>query len=208
MARGTAYIIGAGDFCGLGLFPRTGDILIAADGGYNHLNKAGIQPDLLIGDMDSIKKVPLCIPRLSYPAKKDDTDMALCLDVALRLGYRRFKLYGALGGRMDHSLANLQLLADLAKKGHQARIIDHNAIVYAVYNGSLALPPLESGRTVSVFSWGDRADGVTLKGLTYALKDATLTNTKPLGVSNEARGKPINISVDSGILIVVVKSRP
>lgn len=207
MARGTAYIIGAGNFCTIGFKPGPGDIIIAADGGFDRLNRAGIRPHLLIGDMDSIQTVPPGIARLRFPAHKDDTDLALAIKAARRLGYERFKLYGALGGRLDHTLANLQLLADLAQTGCQARVIDQDVIIYAVHEGTLTLPPIETDRTISVFSWTNQTQGVTLKGLAYSLFNATLANTKPLGVSNAARGKPINISVKSGTLMVMLANR-
>lgn len=207
MARGTAYIVGAGNFCARGFNPGPGDIIIAADGGFDRLNRAGIRPHLLIGDMDSIRALPPGIARLRFPAHKDDTDMALAIKAARSMGFERFKLYGALGGRLDHTLANVQLLADLAQTGCQARIIDQDVIICAVHDGTLTLPPIETGRTISVFSWTNLSLGVNLKGLAYPLMNAALTNTKPLGVSNAARGKPMKISVKSGTLMVMLANR-
>ena len=207
MNQATAYIIGAGEVSFTGFHPGPRDLVIAADGGYDALDQAGIRPHLLLGDMDSIKALPMHIPRMRFPVKKDETDMALAIRVAQQRGFRRFKLYGALGGRLDHTLANLQLLGSLARQGMQARMVDRRAVFFAVSNGSLVLPPLRQGTTVSVFAWGGDAAGVTLKGLAFPLYNAQLNAFMPLGVSNVARGMPIRISVSSGVLLVTVSLR-
>jgi len=207
MNQATAYIVGAGEVCFTGFHPGPRDLVIAADGGYDALDQAGIRPHLLLGDMDSIRALPMDIPRLRFPVKKDETDMALAIQVAQQRGFRRFKLYGALGGRLDHTLANLQLLGSLARQGMQARMVDRRAVFFAVSNGSLVLPPLRQGTTVSVFAWGGDAAGVTLKGLAFPLYNAQLKAFMPLGVSNVARGMPVRISVASGVLLVTVSLR-
>lgn len=207
MKQRTAYIIGAGEVCFTGFHPGPHDLVIAADGGYDALHEAGIRPHLLLGDMDSIKALPTDIPRLRFPARKDETDMALAIKVAQQRGFRRFKLYGALGGRLDHTLANLQLLGSLAHQGMQARIVDRRAVLFAVCKRTLVLPPLRQGTTVSVFAWGGDAAGVTLKGLAFPLYNAQLEAFMPLGVSNVAKGMPIRISVSSGVLLVTVSLR-
>ena len=200
----TAYLIGAGAMSPLGFHPGPGDLVIAADGGYDALVRLGARPHLLLGDMDSLISRPRGIPVLRFPARKDETDMALAIQVARQRGYRRFKLYGALGGRLDHSLGNLHLLASLARQGLAARMVSGDALVFALYNTSLRLPPLQEGTKVSVFAWGGEARGVTLKGLAYPLYNAQLDVFMPLGVSNEARGMPVTIRVRDGLLLVVV----
>ena len=204
MSKATAYITGAGDFCSAGFHPKAGDFVIAADGGYDALCKAGFRPDLVLGDMDSIAGLPAEVARLRFPASKDMTDMALCIRLAKGRGYRRFKLYGALGGRLDHSIANLQLLANIAREGMYGSIIAPDSIIYAVCNGSLALPPIKRGSTISVFSWGETAQGVSLRGLRYTLHNAQLHSFEPLGVSNESSRKPVRITVNCGVLLVVI----
>ena len=204
MSRATAYITGAGDFCSAGFHPKAGDFVIAADGGYDALSKAGFRPDLILGDMDSIAGLPARVAGLRFPASKDMTDMALCIRLAKGRGYRRFKLYGALGGRLDHSIANLQLLANIAREGMDGSIIAPDTLIYAVCNGSLALAPIKKGSTISVFSWGEAAQGVSLRGLKYPLHNAQLHSFEPLGVSNESSGNPVRITVNAGVVLVVI----
>ena len=101
----TCYIVGAGDFYGE-LSPRDGDIIIAADGGYDTLKKLGIEPDLLLGDMDSLTEVPRALEKLVYPVRKDETDTHLAYLEGVRRGYTDFVIYGGVGGRDDHTFAN------------------------------------------------------------------------------------------------------
>lgn len=205
MAIHTAYITGAGDFCKSGFHSKAGDLVIAADGGHEALFKTGVRPHLVLGDMDSISSHPTGVALLRFPREKDETDIALGLRLARGRGYRRFKLYGALGGRMDHSLANLQLLAGLARAGLTGRIIAPGLVVYSIHNGALALPAIGKGGLVSVFAFGGAAEGVSLQGLKYPLVNAHLDAFEPLGISNEALGLPIKISVQAGTLLAFVR---
>ncbi|MGI6725725.1 MAG: thiamine diphosphokinase [Christensenellales bacterium] len=202
----TAFIVGAGDFCKSGLRPRPGDMVIAADGGYRALARAGIRPDLVLGDMDSLACPPRGIPLLRFPQRKDLTDMALAIRLAKNRGCTRFKLYGALGGRLDHAVANLQLLSSLAREGLRGVIIGRNMIIHALSAGQLSLPPLREGKSVSVLCWGEPATGVTLRGLSYPLRDAVLNAFEPLGVSNAATGRPIHISTRTGVVLVFLQT--
>lgn len=208
MAQGTAYIIGAGDFSVRGLLPGPGDMLIAADGGFDSLHAFGIKPHVVLGDMDSITRLPKGVARLRFPEKKDLTDMALALAFAKARGFRHFRLYGATGGRLDHSLANLQTLAGLAKEGLDGMIVAPQATIYALSNGTRHFPPLRAGTVVSVFCQGDEALGVTLRGLKYPLTEARLDPFTPLGVSNEAVGQPFSVTVRQGVLLIMLGASP
>jgi len=198
------YLIGAGSFTLRGLYPKDGDYVIAADDGYTALNTAGMTPDLLVGDFDSLKDIPDNIPRKIYSPEKDETDMALALAEGMARGYRTFRLYGASGGRDDHTYANLQLLCAASRQGCDCKMVCVKYDVYAVTNGTLNLPALKQGTIVSVFCHGDRAEDVTLQGLKYPLNDVVLTGDRPLGVSNEATGESASVSVGSGTLLVYV----
>lgn len=157
-----------------------------------------------MGDMDSITGLPGGIASLRFPRSKDLTDMALAIRLLQARGYRRFKLYGALGGRIDQSLANFHLLAGISREGMRGIIIAPELTALSVSNGLLKLPPLSKGTLVSVFAWGGLAKGVTLKGLRYPLDEAAIDPFTPLGVSNEAKGGPVKVLVRSGTLIVTV----
>lgn len=202
MRSGTCHIVGAGAFCARGLHPKTGDLLLAADGGLRALQALGLRPHLLLGDMDSLRAPARGIPTLRFPRHKDDTDMALAVKLALSRGFRRFALYGAAGGRQDHFQANLQLMAGLAARRCQVRLVARDFTVHAVCNGTLTLPGLARGQTVSVFCAGSHASGVTLRGLRYEISDARLRGDDPLGVSNRAAGGSAVIAVRSGTLLV------
>lgn len=208
MSKGTAYIVGAGDFTARGLVPGPRDLLIAADGGYDSLRRLGIRPHLLLGDMDSITGPAKGVARLRFPPEKDLTDMALAIRLARARGYRRFKLFGATGGRMDHSLANLQSLAGLAKEGLRGSIIAPEHSFYALANGVLRFPPVRAGTVVSVFCLGPRAEGVSIQGLKYPLDNVPLDPFVPLGVSNETTGEAFRLSVREGVLIVMLGVSP
>ena len=198
------YLVGAGAFSLRGLYPKSKDIVIAADDGYTSLKAAGISPDLLVGDFDSLTDIPEDIPKKAYSPQKDDTDLALAMAEGIAQGYRTFRMYGASGGRGDHTFANLQLLGGASKQGFHCTMICPSCDVYAVTNGTLALGKLAKGTIVSVFCHGEQANGVTLRGLKYPLNDATLTCDKPLGISNEAMGDTASVSVQNGTLLVYV----
>lgn len=200
----TAYIAGAGDFTRRGFHPNRSDIVIAADGGFEALNRAGIRPSIILGDMDSIGSLPGGIARLRFPKKKDLTDLTLAARFARARGFTRVKLYGATGGRIDHSLANFQLLAGLSRLGTRCVIMAPGFTMFALTDRSLFLPPLPRGTLVSVFCHGENVSGVSLSGLKYPLSNADLSPFEPLGVSNEALGQPIHIRVLKGTLLVTV----
>ena len=222
------YIAGAGEFNG-SVLPRSGDYVIAADGGYLELMSRGITPDLVVGDFDSLGSTPAHPNIIHSPAEKDDTDMMLAVKQGLSRGFRRFVVNGGLGGRLDHTLANIQILVYLAKREAQGVMVGRDMCATAISNGTARFLPGASGY-ISVFSAGGEASGaaggeasgaaggeaedtarceaggaavgVTLTGLKYPLENATLTCDYPLGVSNEFTGAPAEITVRAGTLII------
>lgn len=195
------FIVGAGAFSER-FAPDAADLVIAADGGYEHLSRAGIRVDLLLGDFDSIGQVPSGVPIQRHPIEKDDTDMMLAVKLGLDRGFRQFVLMGALGGRLDHTLANTQALCYLARRGARAFLVGEGAVLCAVTDGQLRIPAGPEGY-ISVFSSGDTATGVALEGLKYPLDGATLTMDVPLGASNQFTGRDALIRVRSGTLLVL-----
>ena len=174
--------------------------VIAADGGYKKLCALGITPDNTVGDLDSLGERPEGDFRL-LPHKKDVTDMFEAVQIGIENGCSEFHLYGGTGGRPDHTLANIQLLAMLSQKGMSAYLYGRDHVYTCVTNGSIVLPAQKSGY-VSVFSHSDVCMGVTIKGLMYELEDGELKNDFALGVSNEFIGKETVISVKSGTLCI------
>lgn len=197
----TCVIFNAGDFDGLLEPIGTGDFLLAADGGLVHMQRLGLTPDGVLGDFDSLGYVPE--NARIFPVEKDDTDSMLAVRQGLKLGYRRFLLYGSLDGpRLDHTVANFQTLQFLADHGAQGWLVGAAYLVTVLKNGSLRFGSQTDG-IISVFCMGADARGVTLKGLQYPLENAVLTAGFPLGVSNHFTGRESVISVEDGSLLIL-----
>lgn len=178
-----------------------GDYIIAADGGYSHVQKLGLEPDCVLGDFDSLGYVP--DQAKLFPVEKDDTDAMLAVRRGLSLGFDRFLLYGSLDGpRLDHTVANFQTLLFLSDNGAQGYLIGRDYIVTAIKNDTLTFPENAEG-ILSVFCMGEDAKGVTLENLKYPLKDGTLSAGFPLGVSNHFTGKPATVTVAEGKLLLL-----
>lgn len=196
------YIVGAGDAAGTKITPEPGSLVIAADGGFSTLFSLGIKADLIIGDFDSIGDVPKDGCVVSHPPEKDDTDMLLAVKEGLKLGYRVFSLLGGTGGRLDHTMANIQTLSFIAENGAIGFLCGGGAVVTALRDGKLIFTPGRHG-FLSVFCVGDKAEGVFLRGLKYQLTDAELTYSMPIGVSNEFTGSESSVEVRRGGLVVL-----
>lgn len=197
------FIIGAGAVDpALRLMPHPGDLLIAADGGLSCVERMGLTPHLVVGDFDSLGKYPDLPNTIVLPREKDITDTHAAISLGLERGYRRFALYGGTGGRLAHTLANLQLLDGLARQGCRGFLIGDGTVATAVHNGALDLPAGMQGY-LSVFCSSGTADGVSLTGLKYELSNAQLTGNFPLGVSNEFVGTNAHVQVENGTLLVL-----
>lgn len=201
---GICYVIGAGDFSSGKIERREEDYVIAGDGGFRHCQQRGIYPDLVVGDFDSLGYRPQHPHVLAVKPEKDETDMRLAVREGIRRGFRSFRLYGGTGGRLSHTMANIQLLAELAGQRMEAVLVGDHCRIWVIKEGSLSFSGEESG-FLSVFSLGDRAAGVTLTNLKYPLFGAVLTKDFALGVSNEFIGKPACVSVECGTLLVIAE---
>lgn len=203
MDKKRCYIMGAGDYTD-SILPDENDYVIAADGGYAALLALGVEPNLVIGDFDSLGEEPNHPNIIRSSSIKDDTDMMLAVRQGLKLGYTAFVLNGGVGSRLDHTYANIQTLVYLAENNARGILAGKNLSITAIKDGKLMFNPSgEHDRTVSVFSFNGKAEGVTLEGVKYPLKDAALTNSFPLGVSNEFTGDKASIEVKNGILIIM-----
>ncbi len=200
------YIFGAApisDYEYISIKPLSGDYVICADGGYRHARALGIKADAVIGDFDSSDK-PEDEFVIEYPSKKDDTDTMLAVKTGLAAGYKRFKIYGALGGRFDHSVANVSALFYLNMHGAKGALIDDKNIVYSLCGESSIIIPKQNESKISLLPFSDRVTGITSENLVYPLNNAVLTNSFPLGVSNDFAGMSAKISIKSGSMIIVV----
>lgn len=178
--------------------------VIAVDAGLKHLESIGRTPDMALGDFDSLGYVPQGMRVARFSANKNKSDMDLALERARNMRYDEIFVYGALGGRLDHTLANLQLFAKYSEKGAIVNAIGvSEAATYVTGPDTYEMPAQESG-TISVFSMSDEAKGVFERGLAYELDDASLSNRTSLGLSNEFIGEPVLIGVESGTIVVIV----
>lgn len=202
---GVCYIVGAGDCIVLDIEKKNDDLIIAADGGYRYLHEAGIKPDIVIGDFDSLGTVPDGENVIKLNPVKDITDMHAAAQIGIEKGYTEFHIYGACGGRIDHTVANIQLIVYLVQENMKAIIHDGKTEITAICNGFVSFPKEYKG-FVSVFSHSDKCIDVNIKGLKYTLENATLSNNFPLGVSNEFIGCENEITIGKGTALIVINS--
>ncbi len=209
-------IISAGNFTPLEIPLEEGDLCIACDAGLIYAQQMGILPDLIVGDFDSLSESgPMAVATLKEIAendpdrivklnvRKDDTDTIKAIKIALEKGYKKFYLYGALGGsRIDHSLANIQSLLFIKHNGGRGYIMDADKMLMIAENETIKFHRGNSGY-LSIFALSEKAKGVTLKGLMYTLENGNLTNDFPLGVSNEfIIDEEAEITVEEGTLLI------
>lgn len=193
----------AGEDGELSFLPAQGDFIICCDAGYTAAKRRGITPDLLIGDFDSYHEpLPDTIETVRFPVEKDDTDSMLALREGLKRGYKQFVILFALGGRLDHTLANLQSLSFLEEHGASGMIVGPCDTVQLLTNGTLSIPRRD-GYTFSIFAFCGAAMGVNLKGMQYPLHEATITEAFPIGLGNHIIEPVASVSVSNGTLLVV-----
>ena len=199
-----ALIVLGGDAPGVGLLKTCAaeaDFSIAADRGLEAFDAAGIEPDMLIGDMDSVSPNVLARyeSRLSADRLnciKDDTDGEYALNLALEKGATEITLLGALGGRLDHALANLMMVVRAARHGAWAEIRSEGVCIVRV-NGSYTL----AGSTISLLPLGT-ARGVSIRGCYYLIDDYTLESDSSRGMSNVVTADEAVITVREGDLLL------
>ncbi|MBO4509983.1 MAG: thiamine diphosphokinase [Lachnospiraceae bacterium] len=199
---GKCYIVGAGENFGLNFNPKENDYVIAADAGYRYLEQAGITPDMVVGDFDTLKYVPDHPNIVQLKPEKDITDTWEAVTKGFEKGYKEFHLYACMGGRVEHSIANFQLLSHIAEEGGRGYLYDDRSILTVIKDSEIVFEARKKG-FISVFSLTDNSIGVDICGLKYEVNNAELTNSFPLGVSNEFIGKPSKISVKNGTLLIV-----
>lgn len=211
MSRGfSCALVGAAPFERDHFLAERFDEVIAVDGGFSSLRDAGVLPGAAIGDFDSLGFVPQNLETEVHPTMKDESDLALALSWAQRRGHEAVAVYGALGSRLDHTVATFQALTHAAKCGMRVVAVGEGSLVVALSAGArnaLELPADASG-TLSVFAATDCARGVCERGLLYEVEDACFTNDSTLGLSNEFKGAAATISLEEGVLLVFLPLMP
>ena len=177
-----------------------GDMIICADSGYNHAVKMRLNASVVVGDFDSIGKIPTDIKTIQYPARKNQTDTEIALEHSRKMGFKNFLLVAATGSRLDHTLTNILLLKDCLDRGEKAEIVDeHNKIT--ITNSEARLHET-AGSIVSLIPLSD-CYGVTTSNLEYPLYDATLYMGKGLGISNIMIESNALVTVRKGLLLII-----
>lgn len=200
----SCWIFGGAPFCGSVSLPDDAYIIVA-DSGYNTVKQLGFTPDLTLGDFDSLKEKPVCGEIMTVAAEKDDTDTMLAVKTALERGFRDISIVGAIGGRLDHTFANIQTLAYILRQGGFGRLIGENDTVELLKAGKYSYERKDR-MYLSLFAYGEAAV-LTSRGTKYDLTEHTIDNTFPLGVSNEILADKCSISVHKGQLLVIFSKK-
>lgn len=195
-------IIASGDLHGEIAVPEDA-LLICADGGYRHAKRLGLRPAVLLGDFDSFtEQLPDDCEILRFPSEKDETDTMLAVYCGRDRGCSEFVIYGALGGgRLEHTIANIQMLHHMALQGLHGILADGDTQVTVQTAGTCRYPRNEG--YFSLFSLTDVCRGLTVTGTKYTMENGTLRNTFPLGVSNQILEEEAVVSLAEGMLLVI-----
>jgi len=186
------------------------DLVVAADGGAMALERWGVVPQVLVGDMDSVgveranalAKSGVRIIRM--PREKDESDLELAVGHAIGAGADEITLLGLFGGaRLDYTIANALLLADARYRGRVMRAVAGPARLRALHVGETALLTGAVGDLVTLLPVGADAEGIRTVGLRYALRGEALRLGRSRGVSNVIAALPASVTLDAGALLII-----
>lgn len=211
--QGKCFVICAGDLTLGEITVKEEDLVIAVDGGLSYCGLLQVEPDLILGDFDSVsgqeartlEELETQIPEriLRLPCEKDDTDTLAALKEGMRRGYRDFRIYAGTGGRLDHTLANIQCLVYLKNRDAVGYLVDGGGMMLVIQNETIRFQEGLEGY-LSLFSLVEESRGVTLEGLKYPLSKAVVRNEFPIGISNEFTGEAAAVTVEDGTVLCMV----
>lgn len=195
-------IISGGQECDL-TWIKSNDFVIACDKGFDYAKHQKIDVNCVIGDFDSTHSLSIDKEKIVYPSEKDDTDTMLAIKWAMSQGFSEIVLTCALGNRFDHQLANIQSCVYAKQRHISISIIDDNTemVFLSDEEGSFKRKDFDF---FSIFSLADQSHIHFLSGGKYELNDTILTNTFPLGVSNQWEKDSIHLKVGKGIVCCVL----
>ena len=196
-------IFGGGDYClNNKIVKEKDDFVICADSGYLHAKKTNIDVDLIVGDFDSldILMIDQDISIIKTSSIKDETDMYLAIQEAIKRGYQNIDIYGALGGRIEHSLANITLLKYFVS--YSITLIDGNLRIFVLKDKDIYKIDSQCFGYVSIFSLTPTSN-ILIQGLKYELDNKDIYANYPLGIDNEAIGLDAIVKVNEGIILVI-----
>ena len=179
------------------------DFIVCADSGYSFAKKAGLTPNLIIGDFDSLKEeLPQNTEVVKLNTHKDDTDTEHCVMECIRRGYKDFLLLGSIGGRTDHTFANIATLAFLSEYNYNSIARNNGEEIRILKEGSYEMNN-KKGLIFSVFPYGCESVNVTYKGAEYMLNNKTLTYNVSRGISNVFVDDEAEITINRGRAILL-----
>lgn len=185
---------------------RDSELVIAADSGVRHAAALGVTPDHIVGDFDSATEADLAryprVPRRRHPARKDLLDLELALQEASARGATDLLVVGALGGRLDQTLAAL-LIAARYREGYAVTLHSGDSAAYPLRGGDVLALELPPGQPFSVLSLTP-VSVVSLSGASYPLERAELAFGVGLGVSNEVAASPLTVTLHSGLALLLL----
>jgi len=186
---------------------ESGDKVICADCGLRHAEKLGIVPNIVIGDFDSYNgELPEGAETLRSVPEKDDTDTLMAVKTAIERGAERIKIYGALGGRFDHTIANVQTLKFAQEHNCSAVLEDCDNIVMLQSEGTYRYQRRE-GWYFAFFAYSEHLYVKRLEGVKYPLKNAVIKNSFPIGVSNEFVSDNAVLDIGKGTALVICSKK-
>ena len=182
---------------------KSDDFIVCADSGYSFAKKAGLTPNLIIGDFDSLKEeLPQNTEVVKLNTHKDDTDTEHCVMECIRRGYKDFLLLGSIGGRTDHTFANIATLAFLSEYNYNGIARNNGEEIRILKEGSYEMNN-KKGLIFSVFPYGCESVNVTYKGAEYMLNNKTLTYNVSRGISNVFVDDEAEITINRGRAILL-----
>ncbi|MDR1905533.1 MAG: thiamine diphosphokinase [Clostridiales bacterium] len=184
--------------------------IICADGGYNLLKTAGIKPDIIIGDNDSAEdaeSIPKDIKRINYDREKDMTDGEICVRYAIKEGFKKVTLLGALGGRQDHVETNIALAALASKLGADTIIYDKDVEIHLIdERNNCFSKKIPKNTLISIVPFSQSAHIIMTRGLKYPLIDARLNKLSSLGISNMAVQEDVEVKISKGSALIFINT--
>lgn len=199
------YIFGALEVTEFPFQIQNGDLVIAADMGLENLKRLDIKPDYIIGDFDSLGYVPKEKNTIVHPVEKNDTDTLLAVKFAFEKGYNSFRIFGGIGGRLDHTISNIQTADYIAENGGNCVFFGDNENFTVIKNGQINFDENCDGN-ISVFAL-EKSKNINISGLYYHLDDGELTPDFPLGASNKFNKEKSVVSVGSGKLLIIWENK-
>lgn len=185
------------------------DVIIAADKGLETLYKLKVMPNYIIGDFDSIDTKVLKqyentnIPITYLKPEKDYTDTHMALKKAIEIGSKEITIIGGIGTRLDHTLANINILKEALDNNVKAKIINENNEIMLI-NNEVTINKNNKFKYISLLPLTTKVSGITLEGFKYLLYDAALNIGESIGVSNEQISDLAKIKIKEGIAILIL----